>query len=104
MCKHIYVMEINPAGSSKHPAPPETPTGAVLAGSPSSLPATLLTERLRALPCSLSTKLVPSRCLGGSVAEHLPLAQGVIPGSGDQVPHWAPYKKPASPSAYLMNK
>ena len=28
--------------------------------------------------------------LGGSVVEHLPLAQAVIPGSWDQVPHQAP--------------
>ena len=50
--------------------------------------------------------------LGGSVVEHLPSTQGMIPGSGDQVPHQAPYGKAASPSAYvstslsvsLMNK
>ena len=28
--------------------------------------------------------------LGGSVAERLSLAQGMIPESQDQVPHWAP--------------
>ena len=28
--------------------------------------------------------------LGGSVVEHLPLTQGMIPGSWDQVLHWAP--------------
>ena len=46
--------------------------------------------------------------LGGSVVEHLPLAQGVIPESRDQVPHWAPCREPAAPSACvsvsLMNK
>ena len=44
--------------------------------------------------------------LGGSVIEHLTLAQGVIPGSWDQVPHGAPRREPASPSASvsLMNK
>ena len=50
--------------------------------------------------------------LGGSVVEHLPLAQVVILGSWDQVPHGAPHREPASPSAYgsaslsvsLMNK
>ena len=50
--------------------------------------------------------------LGGSVVEHLPLAQVVIRGSWDQVPHPAPHGEPASPSAYvsaslcmfLMNK
>ena len=49
---------------------------------------------------------------GGSVVEHLPLDQGVIPGSQDRVPHWAPRREPASPSACvsasqcvsLMNK
>ena len=37
--------------------------------------------------------------------EHV-LAQGVILGSWDRVPHWAPHKEPASPSTYvsLMNK
>ena len=46
--------------------------------------------------------------LGGSVVECLPLAQGVILGSWDRVPHQAPYREPSSPSAYvsvsLMNK
>ena len=28
--------------------------------------------------------------LGGSVVEHLPLAQDLIPEFWDQVPHWAP--------------
>ena len=50
--------------------------------------------------------------LGGSVVEHLSLAQGVIPRSWNRVPHWAPCTEPASPSAnisasfsvFLMNK
>ena len=50
--------------------------------------------------------------LGGSVIEHLPLAQVMILRSGDQVLHRAPCREPASPSAYvsasvfvsLMNK
>ena len=33
--------------------------------------------------------------------EHPPLAQGMIPGSWDWVPHRDPYKEPASPSAYV---
>ena len=40
-------------------------------------------------------------CLGGSVVEHLPSAQGVILGSGDPVPHCAPCMEPASPSAHV---
>ena len=52
------------------------------------------------------------RCLGGSVIEHLPLAQVQILGSWDCVPHLAHCREPASPSAYvsaclrvyLMNK
>ena len=32
--------------------------------------------------------------VGGSVVEHLPLAQAVIPGSWDQVPHRAPHREP----------
>ena len=31
--------------------------------------------------------------------EHLPLAEGVIPGSWDGVPHQAPHEESASPSA-----
>ena len=53
-----------------------------------------------------------SEHLDGSVVEHLPLAQVVIPGSWDEVPHQAPHREPASPSACvsaslslsLMNK
>ena len=37
--------------------------------------------------------------LGGSVVEHLPSAQGMIPGSWDRVLHRAPRGEPASPSA-----
>ena len=51
-------------------------------------------------------------CLGVSVVEHLPSAQGMILGSWDQVPHQAPCGEPASLSAFvsvflsvsLMNK
>ena len=39
--------------------------------------------------------------LGGSVVEHLPLAQGLIPGSWDQVPQRAPHREPTSLSAYV---
>ena len=50
--------------------------------------------------------------LGGSMVEHLPLAQVMIPGSWDRVLHGALHREPASPSAYvsappsvcLMNK
>ena len=38
-------------------------------------------------------------CQGGSVVEHLPLAQIMTLGSRDRVPHWAPRREPASPSA-----
>ena len=38
------------------------------------------------------------RHLGGSVVERLPLVQGMIPESQDQVPHRAPCREPASPS------
>ena len=55
---------------------------------------------------------VNSGCLGGSAVEHLPLAQGVILESLDQVPHGSPSREPVSPSTYvsaslsvsLMNK
>ena len=36
--------------------------------------------------------------LGGSAVEHLPLAQGVILESRDQVPHQAPCTERASPT------
>ena len=50
--------------------------------------------------------------VGGSAVEHLPSAWAMILGSQDRVPHWAPCKESASPSAYvstyfsasLMNK
>ena len=39
---------------------------------------------------------------GGSVAECLPLAQGMILGHWDQVPHQAHHhREPASPSTYV---
>ena len=42
-----------------------------------------------------------SGCLGDSVVEHLPLAQGMILESWDRVPCRAPYMEPASPSVYV---
>ena len=35
--------------------------------------------------------------LGGSVVEHPPSAQVVIPGSWDRIPHQIPHREPASP-------
>ena len=40
--------------------------------------------------------------LGGSVVEHLPLAQVTIRRSWDQFLHQAPHREPASPSAYVI--
>ena len=40
-------------------------------------------------------------CLGGTVVERLRLAQVMIMGSWDRVPHQAPCREPASPSACL---
>ena len=40
-------------------------------------------------------------CLGGSMVKHLTLAQGMIQGSWDRVPYWAPCRGPASPSMSL---
>ena len=45
--------------------------------------------------------LVSQGGLGGSAVEHLPSAQGMILGSQDRVPHWAPCMEPDSPSAYV---
>ena len=65
-------------------------------------------------PCfpTLYKKFSFSGRVDGSGVESLLCAQGVIPGSWDQVPHWVPHKDPASPSAcvsailsvFLMNK
>ena len=47
--------------------------------------------------------LIRNKCFRGSlgctVVQRLPLAQGVILETGDQVPRWAPGMVPASPSA-----
>ena len=51
--------------------------------------------------CECIQTLNSQGCLGGSVVEHLPLAQGMIPGSWDRVPHQGPCREPASPSASL---
>ena len=49
-----------------------------------------------------STKTDPwAGRLGGSVVERLLSVQGLIPGSRDRVPHWAPCEETASPSAYV---
>ena len=39
--------------------------------------------------------------LGGSVVGCLSLAQCMIPGSWDSIPHHAPHRESASPSAYI---
>ena len=38
----------------------------------------------------------------GSVVEHLPSAQGVVPESPNQVPYQGPLGEPASPSALVF--
>ena len=38
---------------------------------------------------------------GGSVVEQLLLAQVMVPGCWDRVPHWAPCREPASFSLFL---
>ena len=47
----------------------------------------------------VSFKMLKWESLGSLAVECLPSAQGVILGSGDQVPHRAPCMEPASPSA-----
>ena len=59
--------------------------------------------------CQRTTqKIVTEGYLGGSVVDHLPSAQVVIPGFWDQVPHRVPHSEPAyvsaSLSVSLMNK
>ena len=53
--------------------------------------------------CHYNIKSSDLGCLGGSAVEHLPWAQGMIPGPWDQVPHWASLREPASPSAYVSD-
>ena len=53
------------------------------------------------MPTCLGKKELGQGHLGGSVVEHLPLAQVMIPGFWDQVPDRAPCMEPASPSACL---
>ena len=66
------------------------------------------TRALAIRTTEIAIKMLPWRGhLGGSVVEHLPWAPVVILGSWDQVPHRAPHREPASPSALslsLMNK
>ena len=52
-------------------------------------------------PRQVESKTCALGHVGGSVVEGLPSALGVIPGSQDRVPHWAPHRDPASPSAYV---
>ena len=54
-------------------------------------------------PATVALYLMPEAGTpGGSVAEHLPLAQVMIPGSWDRVLHRAPHREPASPSAIYL--
>ena len=48
-------------------------------------------------------KQVSGRHLGGSVVEHLPLAQVMIPEPWDRVPHRAFWREPAFPSAMSLS-
>ena len=66
------------------------------------LPIQVVLEVLLPVSLDLSFKLDhPWGHLSGSVVEHLPLAQVVIPGSWDRVPHQASHREPVSPSAYV---
>ena len=55
----------------------------------------------RAFPVQgkVNFKIWKQGCLGGSVVEHLPLAQGMILGSWDWIPHQGPRREPSSLSA-----
>ena len=46
-------------------------------------------------------KVMATGPLGGSGVERLPSAQGVTPGTWDQVPHQTPCMEPASPSVCI---
>lgn len=46
-------------------------------------------------------KILSLRHLGGSAAECLPSAQGVVPESWGRVLHQAPFEEPASSSVYV---
>ena len=60
-----------------------------------------LTNSCEMWPPLRSKNILPVGCLGGSAVEHVPWAQGMIPGSQDGVPHRAPRREPAPPSAYV---
>ena len=68
-----------------------------------------IVDTLRGRGCFYGRQLVSGRlqnleeggCLGGSVVEHLSLAQGLILESQDWVPHRDLHREPASPSAYV---
>ena len=72
----------------------------------------ILYEEIQAKTSLNLIKMIIEGCMGGSVVEHLPLAQVVIVGSCDWVPYQAPCGESACPSAYvsaflsvsLMNK
>ena len=46
-----------------------------------------------------AVRIIKAGVPGSSVAEHLPSAQVVTPGSQDRVPRWVPCMESASPSA-----
>ena len=58
-------------------------------------------QKKREICMRISIETVFVGHLDDSVIERLPLAQGVILGSWDQVLHRDPWRKPASPSAYV---
>ena len=61
----------------------------------------MLAETLTFHSYNITLKREKLGCLGGSVVERLPSAQGVNEGSWDRVPYQAPGKKSASPSTYV---
>ena len=60
---------------------------------------TLLTVISQEMVIAQGLKVWSLGHVGGSAVEHLPLAQVIISGSWDRVPHPAPRREPASPAA-----
>ena len=94
MCSGVFLANHQPGAGHRDPDA-QLP---VLAG-PAQLTHTCLAGGQHCSVDCVSLKCPYLGRLGGSGVERLPLAQVMIPGSWDRVPHRGPRREPASPSA-----